>query len=119
MQIDKPAPGDYDGDGVTDLAGVLINPNSGAPLTWRIKQSLSGVTQDIQFGLSGDKIVPGDYDGDGKTDIAVAHRNTGTNQLVWQILRSSDGVTQTVTFGLANDTPLPQPILPLLIEYGS
>ena len=65
---DVPVPGDYDGDGTTDLA--VWRPSTG---TWFIRQSSTGYATSVSFqwGSSGDITVPGDYDGDGKTDLAV------------------------------------------------
>ena len=47
-------------------------------MTWTIRRSSEGVTENIQSGVySTDFPVQGDYNGDGKTDIAV-FRKTGT-----------------------------------------
>ena len=61
-----PVPGDYDGDGTTDLA---VFRSDGV---WYVKdQPRSAV-----WGQAGDVPVPGDYDGDGTTDIAIYRRRT-------------------------------------------
>lgn len=58
-------PGDYDGDGKTDLA--IFRPSEG---NWWILKSAGGSAV-VNWGISTDKLVPGDYDGDGKTDITL------------------------------------------------
>lgn len=65
------APGDYDGDGITDRAVF----NAGV---WTIKRSSDGTTYTVSFGTSGDKPMIGDYDGDGKSDPAVFRASTNT-----------------------------------------
>ena len=60
-------PGDYDGDGITDLA--VFRPTTG---TWFIVPSSHPATPlNVVFGGWGDVPVPGDYDGDGKTDLGI------------------------------------------------
>lgn len=102
LDIDRPAPGDYDGDGKTDFAGYkYISGN----LTWKIRNSSTGAVTQTTWGLSGDKPVPGYYDGDGKTDIAIFRPSTGT----WWILNSSNGTVTQTAFGVSTDIPLSQP----------
>ncbi|MGH9839712.1 MAG: FG-GAP-like repeat-containing protein, partial [Blastocatellia bacterium] len=100
--FDVIAPGDYDGDGETDLA-IFRRANG----HWLIKRSTDGGVTDLQWGLGSDLPVAADYDGDGKTDIAVWRGATGQ----WFIRRSSDGAAQVVVWGAAlapfNDLPAP------------
>jgi hypothetical protein len=85
---DLPIPGDYDGDGVTDLA--VYRP---AKRLWIIKDQ-----RRFRFGKSGSIPVPADYDGDGKTDIAVWTPKTGQ----WLVRRGDRG-----KFGRLGDIPVP------------
>lgn len=95
---DKIVPGDYDGDGITDMA--VYRPSTG---TWFIERSSDfGVIQ-VQWGLSNDLPVQGDYDGDNKTDIAVYRPSNG----VWYIRRSSDLTLQAMPFGASGDKVIP------------
>jgi hypothetical protein len=100
--FDVIAPGDYDGDGATDLA-IFRRANG----HWLIKRSSDGGVTQLQWGLGSDLPVAADYDGDGKTDIAVWRGVTGQ----WFILRSSDGAKQVIVLGAGlapfNDQPAP------------
>ncbi|MBI3987028.1 MAG: VCBS repeat-containing protein [Lentisphaerae bacterium] len=69
----QPVPGDYDGDGVSDIA--VFDQNTGA---WSIR-TLGGSVEawGVSWGWSGAEPVSGDYDGDGLDDLAVFDSNTG------------------------------------------
>jgi YD repeat-containing protein len=94
---DKPVVGDYDGDGISDLA--VFRPSSA---TWLIQNSSNGTTTTTQFGSSGDIPVAGNYDGDYRTDIAVYRPSNGT----WYVQGSTAGYS-AAQWGNASDTPVP------------
>jgi hypothetical protein len=97
---DFPEPGDYDGDGKTDIAVWREGPHG----TWYVHRSSDAGTTALEWGTTGDDpSVIGDYDGDGKTDFAVFRKTTG----IWWVLRSSDGVGSAVEWGGPSDYPAP------------
>jgi hypothetical protein len=77
-------PGDYDGDGATDLA-VYRNSTG----EWFIQPISGTAAYGFGWGVPSlcDMPVPADYDGDGRVDAAVVRRSTGE----WHLLRSSAG----------------------------
>ena len=82
--------GDFDGDGVTDLAAVdkkeykcyIQSSQTG-------KKGVQGIPwgATLQNMTANHTIVTGDYDGDGKTDIGVVDRAKG----LWTIISSRSG----------------------------
>ena len=85
---DRTIPGDYDGDGKTDIAiarGFNITPNV---TTWYIRYTSGIPDAAFQWGAGGlDQFAQGDYDGDGITDPTV-YRRAGENN--FYVLRSTD-----------------------------
>jgi hypothetical protein len=93
-------PGDYDGDGKTDLGVYQVSSGH-----WFFVRSTTGFGQHLAFGGAGFVPVPGDYDGDGQTDTAVYQQSTGH----WFINQSTAGFRVIPSFGGAGFVPvLPQ-----------
>lgn len=99
LSTDKPAQGDFDGDGKTDFA--IYRPSAGE---WWIVKSSDGTYYGVTLGLSTDVTAVADYDGDGKSDVAIYRPSTGA----WYIYRSSDGSLMTPTFGISSDVACPK-----------
>jgi YD repeat-containing protein len=83
---DTAVPGDYDGDGIMDLAVYR-------PGTWVIRNQAS-----LAVGAGSDLPVPGDYNGDGTTDVAMYRPSTG----VWSIVGQP-----SAQYGDPGDVPVP------------
>jgi hypothetical protein len=95
---DTPVQGDYDGDGVTDLAvwrRYRYSGWNGHSSEWIIHLSASDTVETRSFGSAleyeKDWPVQADYDGDGLTDMAYFRQADNT----WTIKRSSDGQVET------------------------
>ncbi|HVE58029.1 MAG TPA: VCBS repeat-containing protein, partial [Pyrinomonadaceae bacterium] len=94
LATDKPAPGDYDGDGLTDNAVFRDG-------VWYVSNSSNNSYRVEQFGLTGDLPTAADFDADGKTDLAVFRPSNG----VWYIRHSFDNSFRANQFGLGTDKP--------------
>jgi len=109
--------GDYDGDGVVDLAVYQFRDGTGRFL---VRQSSRiGEIDEVrvfELGVEGAIPVVGDFDGDGLTDPAVADPNAiigggdTPNATVWTFLASGDGFSEVVVpFGAPGSLDRPAP----------
>lgn len=100
-KYDIPTPGDYDGDGTTDLS--YYRESNG---TWAVKNQFT--LED--FGEFRDIPVPGDYNGDGKTDPALFRPSTGEWFLYLPFQKTKKKIEMRiieVQFGQPGDVPVP------------
>jgi hypothetical protein len=100
---DRILPGDYDGDGKTDLAlarGFNINPGN---TTWFIRYTSGIPDYSVVFG-TGFNFAQGDYNGDGKTDIGYFLNGASNDSTGFWTITSATGETNFYHFG-ARPTP--------------
>ncbi len=97
LKITPSQSGDFDGDGVGDIA--VYRPSQGL---WIILKSSDNSVVFKQFGLNGDIPIDGDFDGDGKNDFAIYRPSEG----LWFVEKSSDGTNFARQFGTNTDEPV-------------
>jgi hypothetical protein len=101
---DRIVPGDYDGDGKTDICvarGFNISPSV---TTWNIRYSSGRPDEAIEWGAGAlDILAQGDYDGDGITDLAVYRRN---DEFSFYIRSSATGEMIVKQWGIEGDLPI-------------
>lgn len=97
---DTPAPADFDGDLIDDLA--VFRPSVGA---WYVKQSSNGIISTTYWGMQGDVPMPADYDGDGKFDFGVFRPSVGAWYIKNVKIDTTYPVNETIFFGQSTDVP--------------
>lgn len=93
-------PGDYDGDGISDMA--VFDSNSGG---WYITTTKNEILAwGVAWGWPGATPVEGDYDADGRSDLAVFDTNGG-NWYVYSL--RGDILYWGFTWGWSTAVPVP------------
>jgi hypothetical protein len=99
MSGDIPVPGDYDGDGTSDIA--VWRQRTG--IWYTLPSASPGSYTALEWGMNDDIPVPGYYDADGKMDFAVWRPSSG----IWFILPSAAPGTHTsIPWGISGDLPI-------------
>jgi hypothetical protein len=101
LATDVPVPGDYDGDGLTDIA--IFRPSEGNWYVLRSSDQQSVVTAwGAGYAPYHDVAVPGDYDGDGRTDPAVWR----VSERQWYVRQSGPQSLTIKAYGQGGDRPV-------------
>jgi hypothetical protein len=98
---DKLVPGNWDSDGVTDLA--VVRPGPDGIFVWEFRSSFTQTIVRNFWGESAtDVLAPADYDGDGRMDLCIWR--PGSPGTFWR-KRTDNGQGSTVNWGQTGDLP--------------
>ena len=97
-------PGDYDGDGKTDLAVVREGAAPTDNLNWYYRASTTGqMVGPYPWGVTGtDLLAQNDYTGDGKTDLGIWRNSVGR----FYVFNPANGGITVVNWGQPSDYPI-------------
>ena len=101
--LDRVVPGDYDGDGMTDIATVRL---TGGQFLWSIRFSSNSSVFTQFWGVTGDRITQGDYNGDGRTDLAIWRPNADPTQNFFFPFSIPGGKLAPIEWGQMGDYPV-------------
>lgn len=97
--------GDYNNDGMADLAVYRGGATAGAASTWFYRTTPGGPVAYVLWGRNGDFPAPGDYDGDGSADFVIQRNDGGGQARFW--FRFANGMQDSVVFGTPTDVIVP------------
>jgi hypothetical protein len=107
LSSDIIVPGDYDGDGRTDIA--TLHPTGTSPTSnYGIYiRTANGeiLLYDFRYGYVSDIPIPGDYNGDGKTDIAFYRQSERTFYIRFSGVSENAAYYSFGAFSNSNDLP--------------
>ena len=104
MPGDKAVPGDWDGDGRTDV--TVWRPSDGNFYYRQMPAGAAPTTGTVHWGGAGDIPQPADYDGDRRHDFAIFR--PGFQAAFW-VRKSTDGGLIYAKIGTTGDLPITSP----------